>query len=124
MYQATQHHLIGEPVIKKTHYRSGTHLFISFFWKNPVLLTGAIFLIIINSILTLLPAFIIGESLDILESDGYGSRFITFASIILIVAILNYVVSFTSNYVFGIVYNFMEIVDNLAVGFSSEPPKA
>ncbi|MHA2169353.1 MAG: ABC transporter ATP-binding protein [Candidatus Kariarchaeaceae archaeon] len=102
MYQTTQHHLVGEPVIKKTHYRSGTHLFMSFFWKNPILLTGAIFLIIVNSILTLLPAFIIGESLDILESDGYGSKFITFASIILVVAILNYIVSFTSNYVFAI----------------------
>ncbi|MHA2091190.1 MAG: ABC transporter ATP-binding protein [Candidatus Kariarchaeaceae archaeon] len=102
MYQTTQHHLVGEPVIKKTHYRSGTHLFMSFFWKNPILLTGAIFLIIINSILTLLPAFIIGESLDILESDGYGSKFIIFASIILVVAILNYIVSFTSNYVFAI----------------------
>ncbi len=58
-------------------------------------------LTILNSLLTLLPAIIIGRSLDILEDEGFGSEFVQFASIILLVALLNYVVSFTSNYAFA-----------------------
>ncbi|MHA2252681.1 MAG: ABC transporter ATP-binding protein [Candidatus Kariarchaeaceae archaeon] len=101
MYQQQLSQLI-QPSIKKIHYRSGNHLFLSFFWKNPLLISGAMFLTILNSLLTILPAIIIGRSLDILEDDGFGSEFVQFASLILLVALLNYVVSVTSNYVFAI----------------------
>ncbi|OLS29247.1 MAG: hypothetical protein HeimC2_00940 [Candidatus Heimdallarchaeota archaeon LC_2] len=86
----------------QTHYKSGTHLFLSFFWRKPKLITGILFLILVNSLVTLLPAIFIGRSLGIFEDEGYSSAFRQTALVILFAAFANYILSFTSNYALGV----------------------
>lgn len=87
---------------KRTYYKSGTHLFLSFFSKNPILIFGIFVLILINSFVTLLPAIFIGRSLGIFEDEGYSSAFRQSALVILFSAFANYILSFTSNYALGV----------------------
>jgi len=86
----------------QSYYRSGTFLFLSFFTRNLLILTGAIVLLIIGSALNLIPSIIIGRAVDILTSDGYSWLFIRTSLIILAVAVINYLVSASANYVFAI----------------------
>ncbi|MFV2016416.1 MAG: hypothetical protein ACC656_13375, partial [Candidatus Heimdallarchaeota archaeon] len=60
----------------ETYYKSGTHLFLSFFWRTPILISGVILLILVNSFTSLLPPIFVGRSIAILESHGYGPAFI------------------------------------------------
>ncbi|MHA2098749.1 MAG: ABC transporter ATP-binding protein [Candidatus Kariarchaeaceae archaeon] len=87
---------------KQTYYKSGTHLFLSFFTRTPILILGVLVLILINSFASLLPAIFIGRSLGIFESEGWGIAFIQSSLVILFVAILNYILSIFSNYALGI----------------------
>ncbi|MDH5404390.1 MAG: ABC transporter ATP-binding protein/permease [Candidatus Heimdallarchaeota archaeon] len=102
MYRTTQ--ITQKPPLtkKKNNYKSGAHLFFSFFWKNPLILSVAIILAFFQSMLTLIPSIIIGRSVDILETTGYGTLFIQSALLILAVAIINYFISFSASYTFGI----------------------
>ncbi len=119
-----------QPTIKKqTYYKSGTHLFLSFFTRTPVIIIGVLFLILINSMASLLPAIFIGRSLGILESDGWGTAFIQSSMVILIVAILNYILSVSSNYVLGITsfkyerdirQEYFDVIQNHSLRFHNE----
>ena len=82
--------------------RLGLKLFLSFFWRNPKLMTIALILLVITSFLVLLPAILIGRSLEILLTEGYTRQFLILASSIVLVAILNYLVSTLSNYYYAI----------------------
>lgn len=87
---------------KTRRYRSGTSLFLSFFTRNTTVLTSAILLLIGNTVLNLIPSIVIGEAIDLLETEGYGQLFIQTAAIILVVAIVNYGLSSLANYIFAI----------------------
>lgn len=119
-----------QPTIKKqTYYKSGTHLFLSFFTRTPRIITAVLFLILISSIASLLPAIFIGRSLGILESDGWSAAFIQSSLVILVVAILNYILSVSSNYVLGITsfkyerdirQEYFDVIQNHSLRFHNE----
>lgn len=89
-------------IASQTTYRSGRHLFFSFFTKNYLILSVSILLNLFSSIAQLIPAIIIGKALGILVVEGFSQNFIFTALILLAVGALNYVFSFVSNYSFAI----------------------
>lgn len=87
---------------KKTKYRSGTMLYLSFFWKNPWLLTLSILFNIISSVLRMAPAIFIGMALDELILNGFSSQFTIIGLQLIGIGALSYGSSFISNYAFAI----------------------
>ena len=87
---------------------SGLRLFLSFFWRNPRLMTIALLTLFLNSVLILLPALLIGRSLELLLNDGYSNQFVRTASLLVVVAILTYLATTLSSYTFAITTFAME----------------
>ncbi len=83
-------------------YRSGSHLFFSFFWKYPVPIIVSMLLNIITSILRVYPAVLVGLSLDALIEYGFSTQFIYIALMLILVGLLSYGLTFIANYVYVI----------------------
>lgn len=105
------HHALHSPYKPNTgtsDSKEGLKLFLSFFWRNPGLMTIAIIFLIVNTFLTLIPAVLIARALDILLNQGYGSEFLKIASLMLVVALANYIATLLSSYSFTITAFAME----------------
>ncbi|MFX1251790.1 MAG: ABC transporter ATP-binding protein [Promethearchaeota archaeon] len=86
----------------KKRYRSGRFLFLSYFWKNPVLIGLSIILSVVAGFAQTVPAVLIGNALGILLTIGFGQEFIFWSLSIVGVSIVSMVASATSGYAFGI----------------------
>ncbi len=86
----------------KKHYRSGKHLFFSFFWNTPSLIAISLIFMLVSSLTRTYPAVLIGEAFDVLYEDGFENQFILTTVLIIIVSIVNFTSSFLANYVFGV----------------------
>jgi len=105
MSHPTSQQAISNPTFKPG---AGTKLFYSFFWRNPKLTFIALSLLVLNSIIILIPAVLIGRSLAILLTEGYTTNFIQMASLIPLTAIIAYGTATFSNYYFMITAFAME----------------
>ncbi|MHA2502485.1 MAG: ABC transporter ATP-binding protein [Candidatus Kariarchaeaceae archaeon] len=84
------------------YYSSGNKLFLSAFVRYPLLMFGGIIFSLITAALTLIPAIVIGEALDVLETQGYGTVYIRAAFLIFAIAFVTYIFQFINSYMFGI----------------------
>ncbi|MFX1512231.1 MAG: ABC transporter transmembrane domain-containing protein, partial [Promethearchaeota archaeon] len=91
-----------QKLIQKKRYRSGHHLFYSFFWKSPLLILFSLVMNIFSAIFTLAPAVLTGIAIDILSEEGFGDKFILTCGLIIITGLLYLFTSFAANYSFGI----------------------
>ncbi|MFX0093627.1 MAG: ABC transporter ATP-binding protein [Candidatus Hodarchaeota archaeon] len=86
----------------KKRYRSGRHLFLSFFWKSPVLIGFSLFMNVIASFAQTVPAVLIGTSLAILTTNGFGQEFILSCLLIVGISLVSMVASASAGYAFGV----------------------
>ncbi|MFX0066081.1 MAG: ABC transporter ATP-binding protein [Candidatus Hermodarchaeota archaeon] len=86
----------------KKRYRSGRHLFLSFFWKNPTLIAISIIMSVVASFAQTVPSVLIGMALDIIIESGFGQEFIFTIFLIIVVAVLYAVSMASAGYAFGI----------------------
>ncbi|MFQ5978078.1 MAG: ABC transporter ATP-binding protein [Candidatus Heimdallarchaeota archaeon] len=84
------------------HYRSGRHLFLSFFWKNPVLILFSLVLNVFAALMALAPAILTGIGIDILLDEGFNDKFIFTCVLIIVAGLLFLVASWLANWSFGI----------------------
>ncbi|MFW9916190.1 MAG: ABC transporter ATP-binding protein [Candidatus Thorarchaeota archaeon] len=83
-------------------YRSGKHIFFSFFWKNPPLILFSLVMNVFAALFALAPAILTGIAIDTLESKGFHDEFLVICLLLIIAGILYFVTSFLANYSFGI----------------------
>lgn len=79
-------------------YRSATHWYLSFLWRSPVLVLGSLGVSLISTFLALAPSLLLGMAFKVLSLDGFTEEFFLLCIAISIIAILNFVFSFVTNY--------------------------
>ncbi|MHA2371077.1 MAG: ABC transporter ATP-binding protein [Candidatus Hodarchaeales archaeon] len=93
----------AEPKLtSKRRYRSGKHIFFSFFWKNPLLILFSLVMNVFAALFALAPAILTGTAIDVLDNEGFHDEFIIICLLIIVAGILYFVTSFLANYSFGI----------------------
>ncbi|MHA2295188.1 MAG: ABC transporter ATP-binding protein [Candidatus Hodarchaeales archaeon] len=85
-------------------YRSGNHLFYSFFWKKPSYIIFSLVMNVFSSTFTIAPAVLTGMAIGILDdpTKGFGEEFIFTGILIIVSGILFLIFSFLANYSFAI----------------------
>ncbi|MFX0113583.1 MAG: ABC transporter ATP-binding protein [Candidatus Hodarchaeota archaeon] len=92
-----------EPKLKSAkRYRSGRFLFLSFFWKNPILILFSLVMNVFAALFVVAPAVLTGIGIDALEREGFSEKFILICSLIVVVAFFYLITAFLANYSFGI----------------------
>ncbi|MFX1533875.1 MAG: ABC transporter ATP-binding protein [Promethearchaeota archaeon] len=89
-------------LVAKKRYRSGRHLFLSFFWKNPTLIAISIIMSVLASFAQTVPSVLIGMALDILVTSGFGQEFIFTIFLLIVIALLFAFSMASAGYAFGI----------------------
>jgi len=89
-------------LVERTKYRSGNHLFISFFWKKPSYIIFSLIMNIFAAGFNILPAVLLGRAIDILEAKGFGTDFLLVCGAIVIAGVFFLLTSFGANYSFAL----------------------
>lgn len=79
-------------------YRSSTHWYFSFLWRSPGLVTLSLGMSLVSAFLTVAPSLVLGMAFGALEEDGFSELFILLCLGIIVIAILNFIISFITNY--------------------------
>ncbi|MHA1166672.1 MAG: ABC transporter transmembrane domain-containing protein, partial [Candidatus Hodarchaeales archaeon] len=89
-------------LVERTRYRSGNHLFISFFWRKPLYIIFSLVMNVFAAGFNILPAVLLGGAIDILEVKGFGTEFLLLCGAIVIAGVFFLLSSFGANYTFAI----------------------
>ncbi|MHA2073481.1 MAG: ABC transporter transmembrane domain-containing protein, partial [Candidatus Hodarchaeales archaeon] len=79
-------------------YRSSTHWYFSFLWRSPGLVILSLGMSLVSAFLTVAPSLVLGMAFGVLEDDGFSELFILLCLGIIVIAILNFIISFITNY--------------------------
>ena len=79
-------------------YRSATHWYLSFLWRSPRLVILSLGMSLISGFLAIAPSLVLGSAFGVLKTEGFSNLFFMLCLGIIIIAILNFVFSFTTNY--------------------------
>ncbi|MHA1629691.1 MAG: ABC transporter ATP-binding protein [Candidatus Heimdallarchaeota archaeon] len=83
-------------------YRSMNHWFWSGLTRYPGLMFISITFLIINAVISILPGVLLGLGIDVLKTEGYGRNFIIIVVLIISAALIGWLTSFLSGYLWGI----------------------
>jgi len=89
-------------VLATEKYRSMNQWFWSGLTRYPGLMFSSIFLLLVNAVISILPGMLLGLGIDILKSQGYGRTFIIVVSSIIGAALIGWLSSFLSGYLWGV----------------------
>ncbi|MFX0088043.1 MAG: ABC transporter transmembrane domain-containing protein, partial [Candidatus Hodarchaeota archaeon] len=85
-------------ILPTDRYRSATHWYFSFLWRSPGLVILSLSMSLISAFLTIAPSLFLGSALGVLQEEGFSQLFIILCIGIFVVAILNFIFTFTTNY--------------------------
>lgn len=110
-------------------YQSANGWFWSGLIRYPGLMSISFILSLVNGVLALLPSILIGLGIDVLIREGFGTLFIIIAGSIIGTAVLTWIVSFTSSYLWGTAsyrierdmrQEFFEVIQEHSMAFHDE----
>ncbi len=107
-------------------YRSATHWYLSFLWRSPGLVLLSLGVSLISTLLTLSPSILLGIAFDVLRDEGFSQNFVFICLSIIVVAILNFIFTFITNYSWTLAafrferdarQEFFDTIQNHSMGF-------
>ncbi|MHA2055572.1 MAG: ABC transporter ATP-binding protein [Candidatus Hodarchaeales archaeon] len=94
----TEYQRPEESQLPTNKYRTATHWYLSFLWRSPRLVLLSLSVSLVSTLLTLSPSIILGMVFGELQANGFSSIFLFLCIAIIIVAALNFVFTFITNY--------------------------
>lgn len=114
---------------EKPKYKSGSEYMLGGLKKHPFVIIGAALLTIFTTLLITIPSVLVGEAINVLETVGFGQKFINLSLLIVGLAALYFVLYFILGYSWAVVVlkwerdarqEFFEVLQDKSMAFHDQ----